>query len=76
MNPNDNQTRQHNEMYTYWPLEVCNKRVTSVEVAGTRQLLASKAYLNSSSQTTCSEKKKAFTLYIQTDRCDLSEHAV
>ena len=60
LNPNDNQIRQHNVMYTYWPLEVCNKRVTRVEVAGTRQLLASKAYLNSSSQTTCSVKTKKY----------------
>ena len=33
---------------------MCNKSVTSVDVPGHVQLLANKAYLNSSSQTTCS----------------------
>ena len=44
--------------YTYCPLDVCSNSVTRVDVAGTRQLLASKAYLNSSSQTTCSKRKQ------------------
>lgn len=43
---------------TYTPLEVWINRVTKVEVPGQRQLLASKAYLNSSSQTTYSGGKK------------------
>lgn len=39
---------------THCPLDVCSSSVTSVEVPGHVQLLASSAYLNSSSQTTCS----------------------
>lgn len=38
----------------YCPLDVCKIRVTSVEAPGHVQLFASNAYLNSSSQTTCS----------------------
>ena len=41
--------------YTYAPLDVCSRRVTRVEAPGHRQLLANRAYLNSSSHTTCSE---------------------
>lgn len=44
--------------YTHCPLDVCSKSVTNVDVPGHRQLLASKAYLNSSSHTTCSAKTK------------------
>lgn len=40
---------------SYNPRDVCNKRVTNVDVPGQRQLLARRAYLNSSSQTMCSE---------------------
>jgi len=36
------------------PRDVCSSRVVSVETPGQRQLLASSAYLNSSSQTKCS----------------------
>lgn len=39
---------------TYWPRDVCRRSVTNVEVPGQVQLLARSAYLNSSSQTTCS----------------------
>lgn len=41
-------------VYTYCPRDVCSSRVTSVLAPGQVQLLASNAYLNSSSQTTCS----------------------
>ena len=37
------------------PREVCNKRVTNEDKPGHKQLLASKAYLNSSSHTTFSK---------------------
>lgn len=37
-----------------WPLDVCKRRVTSVDAPGHVQLLANRAYLNSSSHTTCS----------------------
>lgn len=40
--------------YTYCPLEVCSRRVTKVEAPGHVQLFAKRAYLNSSSHTTCS----------------------
>lgn len=40
--------------FTYCPLEVCSSSVTRVDVPGHVQLLASSAYLNSSSHTTCS----------------------
>ena len=43
---------------THVPLEVCRRRVTRVDAPGHRQLLASNAYLNSSSQTTCSETQR------------------
>jgi len=46
----------YNVAYTHCPLDVCSRSVTSVEVAGHRQLLASNAYLNSSTHTTCSER--------------------
>lgn len=39
---------------TYWPLDVCSRSVTSVLAPGHVQLFANNAYLNSSSQTTCS----------------------
>lgn len=42
------------QVATYWPREVCSSSVTSVDVPGHRQLLARRAYLNSSSHTTCS----------------------
>ena len=38
---------------TYFPWEVCSKSVTRVEIPGVRQLLVRRAFLNSSSQTTC-----------------------
>lgn len=40
---------------SYSPLDVCINNVIRVDVPGLRQLLASSAYLNSSSQTTCSK---------------------
>lgn len=40
------------QRYTYAPRDVWSNSVTSVETPGQRQLLASNAYLNSSSQTT------------------------
>jgi len=43
-----------NHAYTYCPRDVWSSRVTSVLAPGQVQLLASRAYLNSSSQTTCS----------------------
>ena len=42
----------HKGVSTYCPRDVCMSNVTNVDVAGHKQLLASKAYLNSSSQTT------------------------
>ena len=47
---------------TYVPRDVCSRSVTSVDMPGHMQLLASKAYLNSSSHTTCSAKNK--TIFI------------
>ena len=44
------------EYNTYCPRDVCSNSVTNVEVPGHKQLLANRAYLNSSSQTTCSDK--------------------
>lgn len=41
-------------LITYWPREVCRRRVTRVEAPGHVQLFANKAYLNSSSHTTYS----------------------
>lgn len=41
-------------IYTYCPRDVCNNSVTRVLAPGHVQLLANKAYLNSSSHTTCS----------------------
>ena len=38
---------------THCPRDVWSRSVTKVDVPGVRQLLASRAYLNSSSQTTC-----------------------
>ena len=39
---------------TYCPLDVCSRSVTNVEAPGHVQLFASRAYLSSSSHTTCS----------------------
>lgn len=44
--------------WTYSPLDVWMSKVISVLVPGFRQLFARSAYLNSSSQTTCSERRE------------------
>lgn len=60
---------------TYCPRDVCNSNVTNVLAPGQVQLLANKAYLNSSSHTTCSanftcnlcsglQEKRCVTIYI------------
>jgi len=48
------QRRQRNIKLTYAPRDVCSSSVVRVETPGHRQLFASSAYLNSSSQTKCS----------------------
>lgn len=61
-------------MNTYCPLEVCRSNVTKVEIPGHTQLFASRAYLNSSSHTTCSANF-TWTLFSGRNSCTYCGHS-